>query len=173
MNATIPRVLSELLFPVLGIVFWQWGFAFILWFVAMDVITQLASGIFIKNYSWDWRKQVVQGMELILILSLITLNSENFIGSFVDFFMYSDAGVPQGYLLFPLIVLSEIMRLKMERKTGIKIHSLIGQHIARVSVLGILIFLSFAEVKEIFLSIVFLVLSGLVILSIKPKVIRI
>lgn len=173
MNNTLQRVFSELLFPLLGILFWDWGFPFILWYIAIDVLTQLSSGIFIKNYIWEWRKVVVQGMELALILLLIALNSENLGRSFVDFVMYADAGIPQGILLVPLIILSEALRVRMERKTGIKILTVIAQHLARVSVLGMLVALTAFEVKEFYLSIVFLILTGFVIISLKPKVIRI
>lgn len=112
-------------------------------------------------------------MELALLLLLIALNSENLVRSFVDFVMYADAGIPQGILLVPLIILSEALRVRMERKTGIKILTVIAQHLARVSVLGMLVALTAFEVKEFYLSIVFLILTGFVIISLKPKVIRI
>jgi len=172
MNAALPRLLSELLLPLLGIIFWHWGFAFILWFVAIDVFTQLALGIFLRNDRWDWLKVLVQCMELILVWLLISLNSVQIWASFVAFFMYSDAGIPQGYLLLPLMIFSEVIRLRTERKTGVKIIPILGQHLARVFVLGILVVLSITGLKEIYLSCIFLALSGIVILSIKPKVIR-
>jgi hypothetical protein len=40
----------------------------------------------------------------------------NFAHEMNDFFWYNDSGVAQGFILFPLVIISERMRLKMNMK---------------------------------------------------------
>ncbi|MBI2259463.1 MAG: hypothetical protein HYU67_11290 [Flavobacteriia bacterium] len=126
----IVLIVSELLFPILGYVFWSWNIYDISLFYVLDLMVTLFVFIYLNlkyrqifNFK-NFRKIV---LILLLHLSIFTLsyaffktNDENFnlVQSVGHFLFLKDVGLPQVYLLLPLIFL---MFITEEKKNKMKI----------------------------------------------------
>jgi hypothetical protein len=126
----INALLGDVAFPLMGYFFWNWNFYFILLYFILD---QVARTIFLP-----WRlklTQLKQSEKIKMIAqSSILLFSELFLihlflkvlipdihfqKEISNFIHYSDMGIEQGYILLPLLILGEWLRMKQDLKTGI------------------------------------------------------
>ena len=126
----INALLGDVAFPLMGYFFLNWNLYFILLYFILD---QVARTIFLP-----WRLKLTQlnQSEKIKIIaqSSILLFSELFLIHFFlkalipgihfqkeisNFIHYSDMGIEQGYILLPLLILGEWLRMKQDLKTGI------------------------------------------------------
>lgn len=123
----IVLIVSELLFPILGYVFWSWNIYDISLFYVLDLMVTLFVFIYLNlkyrqifNFK-NFRKIV---LILLLHLSIFTLsyaffktNDENFnlVQSVGHFLFLKDVGLPQVYLLLPLIFLMFITEAKKNK----------------------------------------------------------
>jgi len=126
----INALLGDVAFPLMGYFFWNWNFYFILLYFILD---QVARTIFLP---WRLKLTELNQSEKIKIIaqSSILLFSELFIIHFFlkvlipdihfqkeisNFIHYSDMGIEQGYILLPLLILGEWLRMKQDLKTGL------------------------------------------------------
>lgn len=126
----INALLGDVAFPLMGYFFLNWNLYFILLYFILD---QVARTIFLP-----WRLKLTQlnQSEKIKIIaqSSILLFSELFLIHFFlkalipgihfqkeisNFIHYSDMGIEQGYILLPLLILGEWLRMKQDLKTGL------------------------------------------------------
>ncbi len=123
----IASLLGDILIPILGFFLWNWSIYFICLFFLLD---QLA-----REVSLCLRIHYVQN-QLQISRRSYTLNLLIFIGFFImvhcynfmlhpsinfahemnAFFWYKDSGFAQGFFLFPLLIIGERMRFKMNMK---------------------------------------------------------
>jgi|GEM_PF-564647 len=171
-DSRFQRLLAEVVFPLIGLLFWKWTFDFILWFYAIDVF--LIAGVSV----WRHKKYksstglILPWLELLIVLLLIVLFGKELGSSLKEFLAYKDMGFSQGYLLLPIIGLSEWMRWKVEHKTGVVMLTTNAQHLLKIACFALLgvAMVVFPLGKEA--SYCFLVILTLVSLINKPLIIR-
>lgn len=123
----ISNILGDILLPLLGFLFWDWGFYFILLFFLLDQFARVAflplrlkylqvkrstsSRYFLGAVIWLC-------VELVIIHCCVYLQkpSIDFLQEITAFWTYEEIGFQQGWLLLPLLVLNEWMRIKQEEK---------------------------------------------------------
>jgi len=128
------QILGELAIPLLGFFFWNWSLYFILLFYMIEnlfatyfqletfrrfkfLVEKKESAINYKKLSVFvsfWLMEVV----LIHLFLFLTTPAIQFGKEVIDFFMYEDMGIPQGFLLVPLLYFASRMKMKQD------IHSL-------------------------------------------------
>lgn len=174
----INALLGDVAFPLMGYFFWNWNFYFILLYFILD---QVARTIFLP-----WRLKLTQLKQLekikMIAQSSILLFSELFLihlflkvlipdihfqKEISNFIHYSDMGIEQGYILLPLLILGEWLRMKQDLKTGIvgskQLNNLIkNRHLSffRISFfsffLGVQFLISLKETMMIFVFFLFI-----------------
>ena len=163
------RLLAEVLFPIIGLVFWNWDFTFIAWFYALDLFS---------NNLFNQLRQKFNGIESFLpwleciVLIMIIASTADFFTSFYSFLNYKDIGFAQGFLLIPLLLLGEWMRWKLEIKTGVIIRAHRKSHLIKIALFGLLLILSMNSIESTWLSWSFVGGLAVVNLWIKPVVLR-
>ena len=138
MNQRIARtiqIIGELAIPLLGYFFWNWSFSFILFFYIIENLFLLYFRIeTIQNVKSTILKaeRVVDVKLLLFFLGLwivefalihfllkIIATNKNLLNAWQDFFLFEDMGVPQGFILIPLLYFAS--RLKMKQDIVIEI----------------------------------------------------
>jgi hypothetical protein len=123
----IASLLGDILIPILGFFLWNWSIYFICLFFLLDQLAREVSHWYRMRYI---KKQVQISKKSYLLNLLIFIAffftahwfnfmlqpTINFAHEMNDFFWYNDSGVAQGFILFPLVIISERMRLKMNMK---------------------------------------------------------
>lgn len=126
----ISILLGDVALPLIGYVFWKWNFYFILLFFILDQASRviflpwrlkLTSLTSKEKNQLIFRHVLLFLIEVLLVHSVIFLQNKeiNFLNEIQAFLTYEDMGIQQGFLLIPLILASEWMRIKNELKTGI------------------------------------------------------
>jgi hypothetical protein len=116
------RVFGEVVFPLFGIVFWNWTLDFVCWFYCIDQFVKMVFLLFFTPKKEGDLNGKTFGVslwlfcEVLMILCILFLQSKDLSTSFQDFFFFKDMGIAQGYFLFPLVILGEYMKVKMDRK---------------------------------------------------------
>jgi len=135
------QILGELAIPLLGFFLWNWSLYFILLFYMIEnlfatyfqletfrrfkfLVEKKESALNYKNLSVFvsfWLMEVV----LIHLFLFLTTPAIQFGKEVIDFFMYEEMGIPQGFLLVPLLYFASRMKMKQDIKTlTIKIKSM-------------------------------------------------
>ena len=120
-------LVGEVLFPLFGFLFFDWGLYFILLFVLFDRLAKLFFlNARLKRSSFKKDKRPIALLISILIfgfecfsvyLSCSLLFSDfNPAKEFEMFWNYEEMGIQQGYLLLPALFLAEWMSLKRDLK---------------------------------------------------------
>lgn len=122
------QTISEVTFPILGYLFWNWTLFDITLFYFLDLLVSSVF-LFVKvyetakyqsikiNYFTNVLKLLFLYFIIILIGTLIfnqISNSFHFWKEFTRFFMLKDMGISQGIILFPLIFYAGYMQYKMK-----------------------------------------------------------
>jgi hypothetical protein len=126
----ISSLLGDVALPLFGYFFWNWNFYFILLFFMLDQISRviflpqrlkLTEIIKSEKNKIFFRQLSLLIIELLVIHAAVFLHQKNinFTKEFVSFLSYEDMGIAQGIILVPLIIASELMRIKNELKMGI------------------------------------------------------
>ena len=163
-DTRLQRLLSELLLPILGVLFWHWGTTFLLWFMLLDVVTGLVIGRLHPVQKTSLKQSVIQVFELLLICLVIYLLTNDIVKSFSSFFAYKDMGVAQGFFIVPLLVFGEWLRLKTCKKTGVYTLNSVSFSWSRAAFMGVFLILASFGLPEILLSLALISLSALSIL---------
>ena len=126
----ISILLGDVALPLMGYLFWHWNLYFILLFFLLD---QLSRTVFLpwrlkltilsvkdKN-KLIFRQFLLLLMELLVIHVTIYLQNPHidFGKEILSFLTYKDMGIQQGFILLPLVIASEWMRINNELKLGI------------------------------------------------------
>ncbi len=124
------QILGELAIPLLGFFFWNWSLYFILLFYMienlfatyfqLETFRKFTFLVEKKEAARDYKKLAIfiifWLIEVALIHTFICLANPTiqFGKEVISFFMYEDMGVPQGFLLLPLLYFASIMKMKQD-----------------------------------------------------------
>ena len=123
----IAALIGDILIPILGFFLWHWSIYFICLFFLLDQLSREVSHLFRMRYLKS-RFQIRPRSYLLNILIFIGFVAMvhvynymlhptiDFTREMTAFFWYKDTGIPQGFILFPLVIFSERMRFKMNMK---------------------------------------------------------
>jgi hypothetical protein len=124
----ISTILGDVLIPSLGFFLWDWNIYFISLFFILDQVAKETGQLFrlgkLKNQI-DASKKAFSLHFLIFIALILVIHLFNyllhpsiqFFKEMNDFFWYKDAGVAQGFILFPLLIFVERTKHKIYMKT--------------------------------------------------------
>ena len=126
----INALLGDVALPIMGYFFWNWNFYFILLYFILD---QVARTIFLPwrlkltDLTQSEKIKIIAQSSLLLFAELflihfflkVLLPNIHFQKEISNFIHYSDMGIEQGYILLPLLILGEWLRMKQDLKTGI------------------------------------------------------
>jgi hypothetical protein len=170
MDQRIQRIIAELFLPIVGVLFWQWNTAFLLWFILIDGITGVVVGRMHSVRKSPWEHTLLQCVECTLAALLIFALSHSFTDSFVQFFFYEDTGIPQGYFLLPMIILGEWMRWIASKKMGVYFFQAKKAFYVKIAFFAVLFVMVALGLPDFYLSLLLIFLSSLVILLIPQDV---
>jgi hypothetical protein len=130
------QIIGELAIPLLGFFLWNWSFSFILFFYLIENLfllyfrietIQNVKSMILKT------KRIVDIKLLLFFLGLwiiefslihfllkIIATSNSLLTAWQDFFLYEDMGVPQGFILLPLLYFASRMKMKQDIVIEIK-----------------------------------------------------
>jgi hypothetical protein len=118
-NPNYIQLISDLLIPILGFVFWEWGLYFILLFILFDALTvEVFQHVksykilqFTKGNPINWlRLGTLSGLSFLTFLVVLhialwrTIPAIDFYAELWKFWSYEDIGIQQGYLLLPILL---------------------------------------------------------------------
>lgn len=125
----ISALLGDVALPLIGFLFWDWGFYFISLFFLFDLIFRT---LFIKRRLKPidelknrniiiFKAFLFTFLEVILIHCIVVgvFPHTNIGDSFIYFLTYEEMGIAQGVVLLPLLLLNEAMKIRNENKMGI------------------------------------------------------
>lgn len=125
----ISALLGDVALPLIGFLFWDWGFYFISLFFLFDLIFRT---LFIKRRLKPidelknrniiiFKAFLFTFLEVILIHCIVVgaFPHTNVGDSFIYFLTYEEMGIAQGVVLLPLLLLNEAMKIRNENKMGI------------------------------------------------------
>ncbi len=125
----ISALLGDVALPLIGFLFWDWGFYFISLFFLFDLIFRT---LFIKRRlkpidelknrnTIIFKAFLFTFLEVILIHCIVVgaFPHTNVGDSFIYFLTYEEMGIAQGVVLLPLLLLNEVMKIRNENKMGI------------------------------------------------------
>jgi hypothetical protein len=125
----IGALFGDAALPLLGFLFWDWGFYFIvLFFVFDNVIRSIFLNKRVKNLpSMNVnRRFALKGISitflelcLLHLLVFLTLAPIEFFQEIWAFLSYEELGIAQGVLLIPLLVFNELFRIRNEMKAKV------------------------------------------------------
>lgn len=126
----ISNLLGDILLPLLGFLFWDWGFYFILLFFLLDQLARVAflpmrlKTLKVKSTTvsqFFYRSLLWLLVELVIVHCCVYLQkpSIDFQYEITAFWTYEEMGFQQGWLLLPLLILNEWMRIQQEEKIGL------------------------------------------------------
>jgi hypothetical protein len=125
----IGALFGDAALPLLGFLFWDWGFYFIvLFFVFDNVIRSIFLNKRVKNLpSMNVnRRFALKGISitflelcLLHLLVFLTLAPIEFFQEIWAFLSYEELGIAQGVLLIPLLVFNELFRIRNEMKANV------------------------------------------------------
>lgn len=121
-------ILGDAVLPLVGFLFWDWGFYFIILFFLFDLVIRtlflnkriglLPSIILPKAFLLKGIGLVVLEVVILHLLVYLSLNSISFPTEIWGFLSYEELGFAQGIILLPLLFLNEIIRIRNEKKLG-------------------------------------------------------
>ena len=124
----ISAILGDAALPLVGFLFWDWGFYFITLFFLFDLVIRtlflhkrigfLPSIILPKAFLLKGIGFVVSEVLILHFLVYFSFNPISFTAEIWSFLSYEELGVAQGILLLPLLFLNEIIRIRNEKKLG-------------------------------------------------------
>ncbi|MEN9290752.1 MAG: hypothetical protein RLZZ357_595 [Bacteroidota bacterium] len=116
----ISEILGDCLLPLLGFLWWGWDLYFILLYLLFDYTIRI--GFLVMSpatRSWQVLLRPLLFFFSFLILShfymTLTDPTWRFTKDFSAFFWYEELWIPQGFVLIPLLIYTEISRQRMEK----------------------------------------------------------
>ena len=129
MNRPIQKSILEGIIPIIGFFYWNWGLNFILFFffldwIAKEIVQHLGARRIEKTQGKSlaiWQKKGLLSSFLlfasICVWTIILLLREPNLSLFDQlktFFLMKEMGIPQGYVLLPIVAIGVYMNFKME-----------------------------------------------------------
>ena len=124
----VSAILGDAVLPLVGFLFWDWGFYFIILFFLFDLVIRtlflkkriglLPSIILPKAFLLKSIGLLVLEVVILHLLVYLSLNSISFPVEIWGFLSYEELGFAQGIILLPLLFLNEIIRIRNEKKLG-------------------------------------------------------
>ena len=122
------QLLAEITIPLLGYFFWDWGFYFILLFFLLDYLVFVTFSFIKHRKIVEFRntpyffpiKEVLYSFLILIFTFIFTFNAMPLIGPFDfesetwAFLSYTEMGIPQAFLLLPLLVYGGYAQYKMQ-----------------------------------------------------------
>ena len=125
----ISAILGDAVLPLVGFLFWNWGFYFIILFFLFDLVIRtfflnkrlglLSSIILPKAFLLKGVGLAFLEVMILHLLVYFSLNPIIFTVELWAFLSYEELGIAQGIFLLPLLFLNEIMRIKNEHKVSV------------------------------------------------------
>ena len=125
----ISAILGDAVLPLVGFLFWDWGFYFIVLYFLLDLVIRalflskkialLTSIVLPKGFFLKGIGLVILEVTLLHLLVYFSFKSISFIAEFWAFLSYEELGIAQGILLLPLLFFNEIIRIRNEKKVGV------------------------------------------------------
>ena len=123
-------LLGDVIIPILGYFFWNWGLYFIFLFLFLDLLSYNILYYYKHRKIQRFRNQPIKTGQIVGhfgILSITTalvfigysylfnaIQETTYTTEMVAFFFYKDMGFAQGYILLPIIILTALMTYKTE-----------------------------------------------------------
>ncbi|MEN9700238.1 MAG: hypothetical protein RLZZ301_1436 [Bacteroidota bacterium] len=115
------EIIGDFFIPLLGFLFWDWNLYFILLYVLLDYCIRVVHVCISPQITK--KQQVLRPLVFLITFVVIShfymvLSTPTwmFLPAFSDFFWYEDLYIPQGFILLPLLVYSEVTRIRMGRQ---------------------------------------------------------
>ena len=125
----ISAIIGDAVLPLVGFLFWDWGFYFIVLYFLLDLVIRalflskkialLTSIVLPKGFFLKGIGLVILEVTLLHLLVYFSFKSISFIAEFWAFLSYEELGIAQGILLLPLLFFNEIIRIRNEKKIGV------------------------------------------------------
>ncbi len=125
----ISAIFGDALLPLVGFLFWDWGFYFITLFFLFDLVIRtfflnkkialLPSIILPKGFFLKGIGLLILEVSLLHLLVYFSIYPISFTAEIWAFLSYEELGIAQGILLIPLLFLNEIIRIRNEKKVGV------------------------------------------------------
>jgi hypothetical protein len=123
----IAVLIGDVALPLIGFFFWDWGFYFIALYFLIDqfakqvfLLPRLVSAqVILPLKAIIFAKSILLFLFQILLILLINyqLNPQfNLFQESINFIMYKDMGIQQGFILVPLLFAAEWLKLKTDNK---------------------------------------------------------
>ena len=176
----IAVLIGDVALPLIGFFFWDWGFYFIALYFLID---QFAKQVFLLPRLVSAQvilplKAIIFTKSLLLflfqILMILLINYQlnphfNLFQESINFIMYKDMGIQQGFILVPLLFAAEWLKLKTDNKViksseikRLKINHVLKQAQILLSILGLLLgIINFTLIPELLVVFIFLIGIGL------------
>ncbi len=132
-NTLLIQILGELAIPLMGFFLWNWSLYLILLFYIIENLfaTYFQVETFRKFQALIQKKSIPLDVKQLFIFLgfwllevifihvflFLTNPSIQFGKEIIDFFMYEDMGIPQGFLLIPLLYFASTMKMKQDIRT--------------------------------------------------------
>lgn len=133
-QARIQKWLGDILFPLIGVVFWNWDLSFVLFFYAFDQIIKWLFATFHQIKRGFMAKHEYFGYSLalnieVLMLGLLLMSVDgNLSSSLFSFLKTEEWGVPQAVFLFPLMLLAEYFKWRLIQKGKIPLSQMFAEY---------------------------------------------
>jgi hypothetical protein len=176
----IAVLIGDVALPLIGFFFWDWGFYFIALYFLIDqfakqvfLLPRLVSAqVILPLKAIIFAKSILLFLFQILLILLINyqLNPQfNLFQESINFIMYKDMGIQQGFILVPLLFAAEWLKLKTDNKVlksseikRLKINHVLKQAQILLSILGLLLgIINFTLIPELLAVFIFLIGIGL------------
>ena len=115
--------------PLLGFLFWDWGFYFIVLFFVFDILIRsfflmkrvknLPSMNINHRFALFGISMTLLELCLLHLLVFLTLTPIGFFKEFWAFLSYEELGIAQGVVLIPLLIFNELFRIRNEQKAKV------------------------------------------------------
>ena len=176
----IAVLIGDVALPLIGFFFWDWGFYFIALYFLIDqfakqvfLLPRLVSAqVILPQKAIIFTKSLLLFLFQIMMILLINYQLDphfNLFQESINFIMYKDMGIQQGFILVPLLFTAEWLKLKTDNKVikstdikRFKINHVLKQAQILLSILVLLLgIINFTLIPEFLVVFIFLIGIGL------------
>lgn len=125
----IGTLFGDAALPLLGFLFWDWGFYFIVLFFVFDILIRsfflmkrvknLPSMNINHRFALFGISMTLLELSLLHLLVFLTLTPIGFFEELWAFLSYEEMGIAQGVVLIPLLIFNELFRIRNEQKAKV------------------------------------------------------
>ena len=125
----IGALFGDVALPLLGFLFWDWGFYFIVLFFVFDILIRsfflmkrvknLPSMNINHRFALFGISMTLLELCLLHLLVFLTLTPIGFFKEFWAFLSHEELGIAQGVVLIPLLIFNELFRIRNEQKAKV------------------------------------------------------